>query len=113
MSEARKAGAILKSINVRPFFGTDTSKGGLEPRKFFMKAEVFAATKGFKRALLEDRVLPSWSGKEELLPDKEEELPSWSGKEELLTDKEEELMRQDDKSDYVLQSGRVRNYQIA
>ena len=81
MSEARKAGATLESIKVLPFFGTDTTKGGLEPREFFMKAEVFAATKGFKRALLEDRVLPSWSGKEE-----------------LLTDKEEELMRQDDKA---------------
>ena len=81
MSEARKAGATLESIKVLPFFGTDTTKGGLEPREFFMKAEVFAATKGFKRALLDDRVLQSWSGKEE-----------------LLTDKGEELMRQDDKA---------------
>ena len=85
MSEARKADATLKSINVRPFFGTDTSKGGLEPRKFFMKAEVFAATKGFKRALLEDKVSPSWSGKDE-----------------LLTDEEEEMMRQDDEAKHFL-----------
>ena len=85
MSEARKAGATLESIKVLPFFGTDTTKGGLEPREFFMKAEVFAATKGFKRALLEDKVSPSWSGKDE-----------------LLTDEEEEMMRQDDEAKHFL-----------
>ena len=46
MSEAKKAGTTLESIKVLPFYGSDTSKGGLEPREFFMKAEVFAATKG-------------------------------------------------------------------
>jgi hypothetical protein len=46
MSEARKAGATLESIDVLLFFQTDTTKGGLEPCKFFMKAEVLAATKG-------------------------------------------------------------------
>ena len=85
MSEARKAGATLESIKVLPFFGTDTTKGGLEPREFFMKAKVFAATKGFKRALLEDKVSPSWSGKDE-----------------LLTDEEEEMMRQDDEAKHFL-----------
>ena len=84
MSEARKAGATLESIKVIPFSGTDTTKGGMEPREFFMKAEVFAATKGFKRALLEDRVLPSWSGKED------------------LTDEEGELIRQDDEAKHFL-----------
>jgi hypothetical protein len=32
----------------------------MEPRKFFMKAEVFANTKGFKGALLEDRLSANW-----------------------------------------------------
>ncbi len=50
-----------------------------------MKTEVFAATKGFKRAFLEDKVSPSWSGKEE-----------------LLTDEEEEMMRQDDEGKHFL-----------
>jgi hypothetical protein len=34
-------------------------------------------------------------------------LPSWSRKEELLTDEEEELMRQDDKAKhFLIMSGR-------
>ena len=84
MSEARKAGATLESIKVIPFSGTDTTKGGMEPREFFMKAEVFAATKGFKRALLEDRVSPSMAIKAE------------------RTDEEEELIRQDDEAKHFL-----------
>ncbi|KAI2512201.1 hypothetical protein MHU86_2288 [Fragilaria crotonensis] len=84
MSEAKKAGATLESIKVIPFSGTDTTKGGMEPREFFMKAEVFAATKGFKRALLEDRVSPSLAMKAE------------------RTDEEEELIRQDDEAKHFL-----------
>ena len=49
-----------------------------------MKAEVFAATKGFKRALLEDRVSPSLAIKAE------------------RTDEEEELIRQDDEAKHFL-----------
>ena len=67
-----------------PFSGTDTTKGGMEPREFFMKSEVFAATKGFKRALLEDRVSPNMAIKAE------------------RTDEEEELIRQDDEAKHFL-----------
>ena len=56
MSEAKKAGTVLESVKVIPFYGTDTTKGGVEPREFFKKAEVFAATKGFKKVLLEEGV---------------------------------------------------------
>ena len=40
---------------------------------FFMKAEVFAATKGYKKALLEDKISPSWAESENL-SDEEKEL---------------------------------------
>jgi hypothetical protein len=41
-------------------------RGELNPENFFKKAEVFAATKGFKKVLLEEGVLPSWAEKEDL-----------------------------------------------
>ena len=84
MSEAKKAGATLESIKVLPFYGTDTSKGGLEPREFFMKAEVFAATKGYKKALLEDKVSPSWAESED------------------LSEEEKELLKKDDAAKHFL-----------
>ena len=80
MSEAKKVGTVLESAKVIPFYGTDTTKGGVEPREFFKKAEVFAATKGFKKVLLEEGVLPSWAEKED------------------FTKEEMELVRQDDEA---------------
>ena len=67
---------------------------GTECREFFMKAEVFAAT---KQAVLEDQVSPSWAGKTE------------------LTDKEEELFWQDDEIFHhnVMQRWCICNHQIA
>jgi hypothetical protein len=84
MSKAKKAGATLESIMDLPFYGTDTTKGGMEPHEFFTKAEVFAATRGFKKALLEDKVGPSWLERDD------------------LTKEEEELMRQDDEAKHFL-----------
>ena len=84
MSEAKKAGTTLESIKVLPFYGSDTSKGGLEPREFFMKAEVFAATKGYKKALLEDKISPSWAESED------------------LSDEEKELLKKDDAAKHFL-----------
>ncbi|KAI2497956.1 hypothetical protein MHU86_16562 [Fragilaria crotonensis] len=61
--EGKKA---LETIKVIPFYGTDTSKGGLEPREFFTKAEVFAATRGFKKAMLEEKIKEEFAFKEDL-----------------------------------------------
>jgi hypothetical protein len=71
-SEATMKSSPLESIKVViPFWGNDKTKGGMEPREFFKKAEVFAASKGFVRGLVEDLKLPS-PGAVELT--KEEEL---------------------------------------
>ena len=59
-------------------------RGELNPENFFKKAEVFAATKGFKKVLLEEGVLPSWAEKED------------------LTKEEMELVRQDDEAKHFL-----------
>jgi len=60
MSEAKKTETVLESVKVIPYYGTDTTTGGVEPQEFFKKAEVFAATKGYKKVLLiEEGVLPS------------------------------------------------------
>ncbi|KAI2510706.1 hypothetical protein MHU86_3654 [Fragilaria crotonensis] len=52
-SEATMKSSPLETIKVIPFWGNDKTKGGMEPREFFKKAEVFAASKGFERGLLE------------------------------------------------------------
>ena len=66
----------LESIKVIPFWGNDKTKGGMEPREFFKKAEVFAASKGFVRGLVEELKLPS-PGAEELTKD-EEQAQKWN-----------------------------------
>ena len=58
-SEATMKSSPLETIKVIPFWGNDKTKGGMEPREFFKKAEVFAASKGFERGLLEKLKLPS------------------------------------------------------
>jgi hypothetical protein len=65
-SKVTKATGSTESIKVIPFYGTDTSKGGVEPREFFTKAEVFAATKGFKQAMLQDKVKAGWETRTDL-----------------------------------------------
>ncbi len=84
MSEATKAGATLETIKVIPFSGTDTTKGGIEPREFFTKVEVFAATKGFRHALFEDKVKEEWNERDD------------------LSKEEEELLRQNDEAKHFL-----------
>ena len=79
-----KATSSTESIKVIPFYGTDTSKGGVEPREFFTKAEVFAATKGFKQALLQDRVKAGWETKKN------------------LSDEEKDILKQDDDAKHFL-----------
>ena len=69
-SEATMKSSPLESIKVIPFWGNDKTKGGMEPREFFKKAEVFAASKGFVRGLVEDLKLPS-PGAVELTKDEE------------------------------------------
>ena len=72
MSEAKKAGTVLESIKVIPYNGMDTTKGGVEPRELFTKAEVFAATKGFKKVLTEKRVKQEWASREDLTKEERE-----------------------------------------
>jgi hypothetical protein len=73
-SEATMKSSPLESIKVIPFWGNDKTKGGMEPREFFKKAEVFAASKGFVRGLVEE--LPSPEA-EELTKD-EEQAQKWN-----------------------------------
>jgi Reverse transcriptase (RNA-dependent DNA polymerase)/Zinc knuckle len=83
-AKSAKATSSTESIKVIPFYGTDTSKGGVEPREFFTKAEVFAATKGFKQALLQDRVKAGWETKTN------------------LSDNEKDILKQDDDAKHFL-----------
>jgi hypothetical protein len=75
-SEATMKSSPLESINLIPFWGNDKTKGGMEPQEFFMKAEVFATSKGFVTGLVEELKLPS-PGAEELTQD-EEQAQKWN-----------------------------------
>ncbi|KAI2500191.1 hypothetical protein MHU86_14266 [Fragilaria crotonensis] len=75
-SEATMKSSPLETIKVIPFWGNDKTKGGMEPREFFKKAEVFAASKGFERGLLEKLKLPSPGAVE--LTREEEQAQKWN-----------------------------------
>jgi hypothetical protein len=52
-------------IKVLSFEGKDKTKGGMERREFFNKAEVFATSIGFVRVLMEELRQPSPGAKDD------------------------------------------------
>ena len=75
-SEATMKSSPLESIKVIPFCGNDKTRGSMEPREFFKKAEVFAVSKGFVRGLVEDLRMPSQGALE--LTKEEEQAQKWN-----------------------------------
>jgi hypothetical protein len=53
-----------RSIKTIPCNGLEPTKGAFMPCKFCMKAQVFAAVKGLRKAMMEDRwVKEEWTDK--------------------------------------------------
>ena len=67
----------LESIKIIPIWGNNKTKGGMEPREFFKKAEVIAASKGFVGGLVEELKLLSPGASLELTKD-EEQAQKWN-----------------------------------